>query len=230
MRLLVFIPAYNEALNIESTVENLQKHCPEYDYVIIDDGSTDNTAQVCEKRGFPCISLPVNLGLDGVFQTGMKYAYAKGYDAAVPFDGDGQHNAEYLPLMLEKLKEGYDIVVGSRFLTEKKGGSLRQAGSSIISFFFKMTTGVRFTDPTSGLRMVRRSIMERVAKNPNCGAEPDTWAYFVRHGAKLTEIQVEMNERTQGKSYFTFSRSVFFMLRMCISIVFIQGFRKEREH
>ncbi len=226
MKLLVFIPAYNEELNIEAAVQNLTEKCPDFDYVVIDDGSTDETARICRAKGIPCISLPVNLGLDGVFQTGMKYAYINGYDAAVPFDGDGQHNAEYLPRLLSKLEEGYDVVVGSRFLTKKKGGSLRMAGSGIISFFFKLTTGVRFTDPTSGLRMVRRNIMKQIAQNPNCGAEPDTWAYFVRRGAKLTELQVEMNERTQGMSYFTLGRSVFFMLRMCISMVFIHFFRK----
>ncbi len=227
MKLLVFLPAYNEEENIEKAVKNLTSACPGYDYVVINDGSTDRTAGICEERGFPVISLPINLGLDGVFQTGMKYAYEMGYDVAVPFDGDGQHNAEYLPLMLEKLNEGYDIVVGSRFLGEKKRGGARAAGSGLISFFFRLTTGVEFTDPTSGLRMVSRNVMGHVAQNPNCGAEPDTWAYFVKNGARLAEVKVEMNERRKGKSYFTFGRSVFFMLRMIISLVFIQSFRKK---
>lgn len=229
MRLLVFVPAHNEEENIKRAVENLRSRCPGYDYLVIDDGSTDRTAAICRDLGYPCVSLPVNLGLDGVFQTGMRYAYEKGYDAAVPFDGDGQHNAEYLPPLLEKLEEGYDIVVGSRFLEKKKGGSLRMTGSLIISFFFRLTTGVTFTDPTSGLRMVRRNVMKRIATDPNCGAEPDTWAYFVKRGARLAEVQVEMNERAGGTSYFTLGRAIFFMLRMCISMMFIQPFRKEGE-
>ncbi len=229
MKLLVFIPAHNEEKSIISVVQDLTTHCPGYDYVVIDDGSTDGTSRVCKENGYPCISLPINLGLDGVFQTGNKFAYMKGYDACVPFDGDGQHNAEYLPLLMEKLDEGYDIAVGSRFLTKKKHRSLRMAGSAVISFFFKLTTDVAFTDPTSGMRMVSRKVMREIATDPNCGAEPDTWAYFVRNGARLMEVQVEMNERTEGKSYFTLGRSLFFMLRMCISIVLIQNFRKGRE-
>ncbi|MEG1859893.1 MAG: glycosyltransferase family 2 protein, partial [Christensenellaceae bacterium] len=142
------------------------------------------------------------------------------------FDGDGQHNAEYIPLLVDKMNEGYDIVVGSRFLNEKKPNNLRMMGSRIISFFFKLTTGVKFTDPTAGMRLVNRKIMRQIAQNQNCGAEPDTWAYFVKNGARLAEVQVKMNERAAGTSYFTLGRSFFFMLRMCISIVFIQFFRK----
>ncbi len=226
MKILVFIPAYNEELNIVKTVQNLKEHCPGYDYVVINDGSTDGTAGLLAEHGFPTISLPVNLGLDGVFQTGNLYAYRNGYDLCVPFDGDGQHNAEYIPLLAEKIKEGYDIAVGSRFLSKKKNRSLRMTGSRIISFFFRLATGVKFTDPTSGMRMVTRSVMKHIAYDQNCGAEPDTWAYFVKRGARLAEVQVEMNERVRGQSYFTLPRSVFFMLRICISIVFIQFFRK----
>ncbi len=224
---MVFIPAYNEQDSIEAVVTGLVEKCPAYDYVVINDGSTDRTQEICEQAGFPIISLPINLGLDGVFQTGMAYAYGKGYDIAVPFDGDGQHNAEYLPVMVETLGQGYDVVVGSRFLNKKKSGGARAAGSALISFFFRLTTGQAFTDPTSGMRMVTRPIMRQIVADPNCGAEPDTWAYFVKNGARLKEVQVEMNERSGGKSYFTFGRSVFFMLRMCISIVFIQFFRKD---
>ncbi len=227
MKLLVFIPAYNEEKNIEKVVFDLTSKCPDYDYIVINDGSSDRTAEICAEKGFPCISLPINLGLDGVFQTGNRYAYKKGYDIAIPFDGDGQHNAEYIPLLMEKLQEGYDVVVGSRFLTHKKPHNLRMVGSRIISFFFKLTTGVPFSDPTSGMRMVNRKVMRKIALDPNCGAEPDTWAYFVKNGARLAEVPVEMNEREQGKSYFTLGRSAFFMLRMCISIVLIQFFRKD---
>ncbi|MGI6153515.1 MAG: glycosyltransferase family 2 protein [Christensenellaceae bacterium] len=226
-RLLVFIPAYNEEKNIRKVVADIRENCPEVDYVVINDGSTDRTEAVCRENGFPCISLPVNLGLDGVFQTGNRYAYIKGYDMCMPFDGDGQHNAEYIPKLVGKLNEGYDVVVGSRFLTEKKPMSLRMLGSRIISGIFKLTTGVRFTDPTAGMRLVNRRIMKQIASDINCGAEPDTWAYFVKNGAKLAEVQVKMNEREHGTSYFTLPRSIFFMLRMVISIVFIQFFRKD---
>ncbi len=228
MKLLVFIPAYNEEKSIKGVVESLKATCPMYDYIVINDGSTDNTLKICRENGYPCINLPINLGLDGVFQTGNKYAYLHNYDICIPFDGDGQHNAEYIPIMEKKLiDEDLDIVVGSRYLTKKKPLNLRMIGSRIISGCFKLTTGIKFTDPTAGMRMVNRKIMAQIAKNPNCGAEPDTWAYFAHNKARLKEVQVEMNERTHGESYFTLGKSIFFMLRMCISILFIQPFRKE---
>ena len=225
-RILVFIPAYNEQDSIGAAIKGLVRQCPDYDYVVIDDGSTDRTREICERNGHPVISLPINLGLDGVFRTGIQYAYRSGYDIAVPFDGDGQHNAEYLPVMADTLMQGYDIVIGSRFLEKRKSGGVRAAGSALISFFFRMTTGQSLTDPTSGMRMVTRNVMRQIAANLNCGPEPDTWAYFVKNGAKLKEVQVEMNERRGGKSFFTPGRSIFFMLRICISIIFIQFFRK----
>src|SRR5690554_1719230 len=119
MKVLIFIPAYNEQSTIKKVVEDIRLHCPEYDYVVINDGSTDRTQQICDENGYPCIRLPINLGLDGVFQTGIRYAGQKGYDITMPFDGDGQHNAAYIKPMVDKMQEGYDIVVGSRFLNGK---------------------------------------------------------------------------------------------------------------
>lgn len=227
MKVLIFIPAYNEQYTIKNVVEDLRLNCPEFDYVVIDDGSSDDTKNVCRENGFPCISLPVNLGLDGVFQTGIRYALMKGYDIAMPFDGDGQHNAEYIVPMVKKMLEGYDIVIGSRFVGEKKRGGLRVVGSGIISFFFRMTTGARMTDPTSGMRMVNKKIIRALCDNLNLGPEPDTWAFLVRNRAKLAEVPVVMNERQAGSSYFTFGKSVAFMIRMSISILIIQWFRKK---
>ncbi|MEA4853102.1 MAG: glycosyltransferase family 2 protein [Christensenella sp.] len=223
--LLVFVPAYNEQDNIQKVVDDLQAKCPEVDFIVIDDGSTDNTAQICRENGIPCISLPINLGLDGVFQTGNKYAYLNGYQMAMPFDGDGQHNAEFVAPLVQKMQEGYDIVVGSRFLNQRKPRSLRMMGSRLLSGAFRLTTGKRFTDPTSGMRLVNRKIMKQIAFDPNCGSEPDTWAYFVRKGAKLAEVQVAMNEREAGKSYFTLGRSIAYMFRMLVSIILINLFR-----
>lgn len=227
MKLLIFVPAYNEEGNIEKVAKDLWQNCPEADFVVINDGSTDDTGKICMEKGIPCINLPVNLGLDGVFQTGNKYAYLNGYDYCMPFDGDGQHNARCIASLQEKMQQGYDIVIGSRFLTEKKHHSLRMLGSRMISGLFKLTTGTKFTDPTSGMRMVDRAIMKQIAFDPNCGPEPDTWAYFVRNGAKMAEVQVDMNEREAGQSYFTLARSAKYMFRMLVSIVFINSFRKK---
>lgn len=227
MKVLIFIPAYNEEATLKGVVNDLRAHCPEYDYIVINDGSTDRTAQVCRENGFPCITLPVNLGLDGVFQTGIRYANFKGYDIAMPFDGDGQHNAVYIKPMIEKMLQGYDIVIGSRFLNNKKHTSIRVVGSSIISLCFYLATGVQMTDPTSGMRMVNKRMIGVLSRSLNHGPEPDTWAYLVRNKAKMAEVPVEMNDRSAGRSYFTPAKSMAFMLRICISILLILPFRKK---
>ena len=128
MKCLVVIPAYNEQDNIVRVIENLKNNYPQYDYVVINDGSADSTPEICRMKGYELIDLPVNLGLAGAFQTGLKYAYQKNYDYAIQFDADGQHRPEYIGMMLDKMQEGYDIVIGSRFVNENKPKSLRMLG------------------------------------------------------------------------------------------------------
>ncbi len=227
--LLVIVPAYNEQENIVNTIADLKKHCPDVDYIVIDDCSTDDTVKVCEQNNINCLKLPINLGLDGVFQTGNKFAYLNGYEMLLQFDGDGQHNAVYIPELVKKLKEGYDFVAASRFIDKKKHMSLRMLGSRAISFAFFLTTGKKYKDPTAGMRIMNRNIMKRIAYDINCGEEPDTWAYLVRKGAKFCEIPVEMNEREAGTSYLTISRSIVYMVRILISIVFINLFRGRKK-
>lgn len=121
MKTLINIPAYNESENIERVVNNIQNNFPQYDYIIINDGSGDNTTEICKKNNYNLIDLPVNLGLAGAFQTGMKYAFQKGYDAAIQFDGDGQHRPEYIESMVKTMEdEKMDIVIGSKFVSKKK--------------------------------------------------------------------------------------------------------------
>lgn len=229
MRCLVIIPAYNEEENIERVIENLKEHYSSFDYVVINDGSSDNTARICRKRDYEMIDLPVNLGLAGAFQTGLKYAYRRGYDYAIQFDADGQHRPEFIAPMLEKMKEGYDIVIGSRFVTEKKPHSMRMLGSNLISLATRLTTGRKVKDPTSGMRMFNKKMIAEFALNLNYGPEPDTISYLLKQGATIAEVQVEMDERIAGESYLNLSRSVMYMLRMLLSILFIQNFRKRRE-
>lgn len=118
-RLLIVIPAYNEEENIVRVVDDLTRRFPQYDYVVVNDGSRDKTAALCRAHGYRLIDLPVNLGLAGAFQTGLRYAADNGYDCAMQLDADGQHRPEYIPAMLEELEDGADIVIGSRFLTVK---------------------------------------------------------------------------------------------------------------
>lgn len=225
-KLLIVIPAYNEEGNIERVVRNLIAHYPQYDYVVVNDGSRDKTASICRANGFRLIDLPVNLGLAGAFQTGLRYAADNGYDCAMQLDADGQHRPEYIAAMLEELEDGADIVIGSRFLTVKKPKTLRMVGSYIISWSIRLTTGRAICDPTSGMRMFNRAMVEEFAQNLNYGPEPDTISYLIKNGAVVKEVQVEMGERTAGQSYLTLWRSVEYMVKMSISILLIQWFRK----
>ena len=227
-RLLVIIPCYNEELNIERVVEELTSKYSQYDYVVVNDGSSDGSSALCRKKGYDLLDLPVNLGLAGAFQTGMRYAYEHDYDYALQLDGDGQHDPRYIGDMLEKMESGsYDIVIGSRFVTEKKKFSARMAGNSLISGCIRLTTGQKITDPTSGLRVYNRRMIRRIAETVNCSPEPDTVCYFMRCGAHVSEVQVSMRDRIAGKSYLNVSSSIKYMFTICSSILVIQWFRKK---
>lgn len=226
MRLLIIIPAYNEEDNIIEVVNTIREQYPEYDYVVVNDGSTDHTSRRCHKHGFEIIDLPANLGLAGAFQAGLKYAYRKNYDCAMQFDADGQHRPEYIKKMLAKMEEGYDIVIGSRYVKKAKEKSVRMIGSRIITKAILWTTGKKILDPTSGMRMFNRAMIKEFAVNMNYGPEPDTISYLLKQGASVAEVQVKMDERMSGTSYLNVTKSAMYMFRMLISIFFIQSFRK----
>lgn len=223
---LVVIPAYNEEQNIERVVDNLVTNYPQFDYVVVNDGSRDSTAEICRKNGYNLLDLPVNLGLAGGFQAGLKYAWRNHYAYAIQFDGDGQHRPEYIEGMRRKMEEGYDIVIGSRFVTEKKPKSMRMLGSNLISAVIRLTTGVKLKDPTSGMRMFSRKMVEEFALGLNYGPEPDTVSYLIKQGAKVAEVQVTMDERIAGVSYLNPVNAVKYMSKMLFSILLIQNFRK----
>ena len=226
-KVIAIIPAYNEQDNIVSTVEDLRANAPEVDYVIVNDGSKDRTLEICLERGYRVISLPVNLGLAGAFQTGMKYAFEKGYDYAIQFDADGQHSAAYIDEMLDAAdRTGANIVIGSRFANCKKPVSPRMIGSTIISAMIMVTTRKRIEDPTSGMRLFDSSLIPLLANELDCGPEPDTVSYLMRNGFKVEEVQVEMRDRVAGESYLNFTKSVAYMLRMSVSILLVQWFRR----
>lgn len=225
-KVLVVIPAYNEEANIELVVGELVRDYPQFDYVVVNDGSRDKTAKICREKGFNLLDLAVNLGLAGCFQAGMKYAYYEGYAYAIQFDGDGQHRPEYIEPMLEKMAEGYDIVIGSRFVDGKKDFSLRMLGSRLITAAIRLTTGVHVADPTSGMRMFNREMIKEFALNINYGPEPDTVSYLLKQGARIAEVPVHIDERIGGESYLKPTVAVRYMARILISILLIQNFRK----
>lgn len=228
MKVLIIIPAYNEAQNITKVVEKLENNYSRFDYVVINDGSQDETAKICREKNYNLLDLPINLGLAGAFQTGMKYAFYNNYDYAIQYDGDGQHNPEYIGKMLKQAEEkGLDIVIGSRFVTEKKPRSLRMIGNSLIELCIYLTTGKQIKDSTSGMRLYGKRMIKKLATSMNYGPEPDTIAFLIRCGAKVEEYQVHMNERTAGESYLNLARSIKYMFHMCSSIIIVQWFRKK---
>lgn len=226
MKTLIIIPAYNEQDNIERVVENLRQNYGQFDYVVVNDGSRDKTAEICRARGYNLLDLPVNLGLAGAFQAGVRYARLNGYDAVIQFDGDGQHDAGYIASMVEKMeREKCHIVIGSRFCEEKKPASLRMFGSSLLTTAIRITTGKKITDPTSGMRLFNREMVEIMAKNINYGPEPDTISHLIHCGARVAEVQVRMHDRIAGESYLNLSRSMRYMINMFVSIFLVQLFR-----
>ena len=227
--LLLIIPAYNEAKNIEKVVDNLIENYPEYDYIVVNDGSRDGTGDICRKRGYNFLDMQINIGLTGGVQAGMMYAHRRGYKYAMQFDGDGQHDPAFIAPLLAKMKEdeGYDIVIGSRFVTEKKPFSARMLGSFLIGSILRLTTGKKIKDPTSGMRLFGEKAIRALAETADYGPEPDTVAHLIRSGAKITEVQVTMKDRMAGESYLSFGRSIRYMAHMCLSIMFIQFCRKK---
>lgn len=225
-KVLAIIPAYNEEECLESTVEELKAVAPNVDYIVVNDGSTDATGDICRKNKYPMLDLPVNGGLTVGFQAGMKYAARNGYRYAIQFDADGQHMPDVLDMLCSKMDaSNADIVIGSRFVQFKKEHSARMFGSRIITFIIKLTTGKRVSDPTSGLRVYNRRMIELFARDSSLNPEPETIAHLIRKGAKVEEIQVTMRERQAGESYLNLRRSAAYMIRVCTSILFVQWFR-----
>ena len=227
-KVLLVIPAYNEEKNIERVVERLIREFPQFDYLVVNDGSKDGTAAICREKGYNLLDLPVNLGLAGCFQAGMKYAWEKGYRYAIQFDGDGQHRPEFIKAMREKMDQGYDIVIGSRFVTVPKGWSPRMIGSRIIGGAIRLTTGARICDPTSGMRLFNRKMIGEFALNLNYGPEPDTISFLIHQGARVAEVQVTIDDRTAGESYLKPVTAIKYMARMLLSILVVQNFRKRQ--
>ena len=223
MKVLIVVPAYNEAQNIEKTIKDIKTNT-KYDYVIINDCSKDNTKSVCEKNKFNVISLPVNYGLTSAIQLGMKYAYKNDYDIVIQFDGDGQHQAKYLKNLVKEVeKNKSNIAIGSRFINKKKPISMRMLGSRLLSLAIKLTTFKKITDPTSGMRAFDKKAILEFNKNASLTPEPDTIVYMLKKKMKVTEVQVEMSEREFGESYLNPIRSIKYMTNMIFSILLIRN-------
>lgn len=228
LKVLAVVPAYNEEKNIVSAITDLQENASFADYLVVNDGSSDGTEKICREHCYNHVTHSVNLGLAAAVQTGMLYALEHNYDYVVQFDADGQHSASFILDMVKLASENDDeIVLGSRFKDKRKPWSPRMIGSSLISFMIRITTGFKMSDPTSGMRLFGKRAIRLFANEMNFSPEPDTIAHLVRNGFNIEEIQVDMRDRVAGESYLNITRSVSYMMRVFISIMLVQWFRRK---
>lgn len=232
---LIIIPAFNEEENIEKTIEDIEKNAPEFDYIIINDCSKDRTGEICKANNYNVINLPVNLGIGGAVQTGYMYGYRKGYDMAVQVDGDGQHDPLFLKEMAEYMeKHQSDMVIGSRFIDKKgfQSSGARRLGIKYFTVLIALMTGKKITDPTSGLRMVNRTIMKIFAEDyPKDYPEPESVVSVLKNKMHVLEIPVVMRARSGGVSSISPKKSVYYMIKVTLAILIERirkGYKEER--
>ena len=223
MKILIIIPAYNEAENIKKVINNLIENYPQYDYLIINDCSKDETEKICKEEDYNFISLPINLGIGGGVQAGYRYALKNGYDIAIQHDGDGQHDPAYIEKVIQPILDGQaDITIGSRFL-EKEGfqsSSARRVGIKFLSTLIYACSGVSVKDVTSGFRAVNKEYIKMYAEDyPLDYPEPEAIVQARLHGARIQEIPVVMRERENGVSSINLKRSIYYMMKVSIAIV-----------
>lgn len=220
---LIIIPAYKEAENIERVVDNIIENFPQYDYIIINDGSKDKTREICQKRGYRFLDLPINLGIGGAVQTGYKYAERNGYHIAIQIDGDGQHDVAQLAKVIEPLEQGEaDIAIGSRFLKKEgfQSSSIRRFGIRFLSGLIRVCTGKKIYDVTSGYRAVNRRFIEIYAESyPSDYPEPEAIVAAVMHRGRIKEVPVVMQERQGGTSSIHAWKSVYYMIKVSLAVI-----------
>lgn len=231
-KILLIVPAYNEEECILNTYNKIVKFNNEnntnFDVIVINDGSTDNTLSICQTNKIPFISLIHNLGIGGAVQTGYKYAYENNYDIAVQYDGDGQHDVAYVRNIISPIIKGdADVVIGSRFVdkttSDFKSSISRRAGIKIISFFIKIVTGTTVLDTTSGFRAVNKDIIRDFASSyPTEYPEPITTTELLRKKYVVKEVAVSMNEREGGESSIKTWKTVYYMVNVILSILIIK--------
>lgn len=227
-KILIIIPAYNEEKSILNTYKEIEKYNKKnntkYDCIVVNDGSTDKTEKILKDNKIPHICLPANLGIGGAVQTGYRYAMYNEYDIAIQYDGDGQHDVNYVKNIIEPIiKDKADFVIGSRFvddISEFKTTKSRRIGISIISFFIKLVSGKKLYDITSGFRAANKEIIKIFAENyPQEYPEPITNAKLVKSKYRVEEIAVNMRERSEGQSSIHTWKNAYYMINVCLAIL-----------
>lgn len=222
-KVLLIIPAYNEAENIEKVVNDLIQNYPQYDYVIVNDGSRDETEEICLKNHYQMLSLPLNLGIGGAVQTGYRYALKNHYDIAIQIDGDGQHDIAYVEKLIEPILSGEaDIAIGSRFIKKEgfQSSATRRMGISFLSGLIHVLCFKKVRDVTSGFRAVNEKFIKIYAENyPSDYPEPEAIVAAIMHRGRIEEVPVIMKERMAGNSSINLKRSVYYMIKVTLAIL-----------
>jgi glycosyltransferase involved in cell wall biosynthesis len=228
-RSLAIVPAYNEEGSVRHVVETIRSRAPEFDVLVIDDGSTDATADRAREAGALVLVHPFNLGIGGAVQSGYRYACEHGYDEAVQIDGDGQHDPGEIAKLRQAMHEhGVDMAWGSRFLedTGYRSSLARRLGISLFSFVLSRISGQRVTDPTSGFRLCNRRSIELFARDyPHVYPEVEGILMLHAHRLRAREVPVRMHARRDGRSSITSGESIYYMVRVLLAI-FVGLFRR----
>jgi glycosyltransferase involved in cell wall biosynthesis len=230
---IAIVPAFNEEESIARVIDEIRAFDPDFEIVVVDDGSSDRTSAVAAQRGTHVVRLPFNLGIGGAVQTGFRYAFEQGFRLAVRLDGDGQHDASQLGALLGPLlADEADIVVGSRFFqwdagwTGYRSSRSRRFGITILARTVSMLVGRRISDPTSGFQALnRRGIALFAADYPHDYPEVEATLMVHRHKLRLAEVPVEMRERIGGQSSIGALASVYYMVKVLLAL-FVGLFRK----
>lgn len=224
-KILLIIPAYNEEKNILNTVKKIKDYDENLDYIVINDGSTDNTLRILQENNINHINLIENLGIGGAVQTGYKYASENNYDIAVQFDGDGQHDVKFVKKICQPIiNEQTNMCIGTRYLdktsSEFKSTFMRRFGSKIISCIIRMFCHKKITDATSGFRAADKKLIKLFASQYATDyPEPEAIANVLKNGYEILEVPVSMNERKEGKSSITLFKSIDYMIKVSLAII-----------
>ena len=233
MKVLIIIPAFNEQDNIEKVVNNLIENYPQYDYLVVNDCSKDNTEKILKQNNYNYISLPINLGIGGAVQSGYLYAKQNNYDIAIQIDGDGQHDPAYIDKLIEPIVNGEaDMTIGSRFI-EKEGfqtSFLRRLGINIIKVIIFICCGTKATDTTSGFRATSKELTEFFARDyAQDYPEPEAIVAATLNGYRVKDVPVKMKEREGGVSSIKKMRSLYYMLKVSLALIILRiGKRRKK--
>ncbi len=222
MKVLIVIPAYNEEEAIGQVIEELNEYVPDFDRVVINDGSLDRTSEVVRSLSVPLINMPFNTGIGSAVQTGYKYALQRGYDVAIQFDGDGQHRADQIKKLIEPiLNNEADMVVGSRFLEDTgfHRGIAKAIGLTILAKSISMLVGKRLTDTTSGFRAVNKEVIKFFAEHyPDDYPEPESIVLAHKKGFRIKEVSTLMRQRQGGRSSITPLKSIYYLIKVLLAV------------